>query len=269
MKYVWLVATLAVCIQAAQGQSTIAYFRGPVSSVPEFPACGDSDLNMDGEPDLRFAFGWTICTADVPTSACMTPFYMSGLSSNQITVSGGNVALFPAGTLIGATGATNGSWGTPGGSAFLTALFWNYDRFTETYSPRWSDPLASQPDSYLGIRFNAADGVHYCWIHVSQQGQDAPLFVDWAYETRPDTAIHAGAKPATVPQAVPEVVRFGQLRLKWQSEVGKAYQVQVKESLNGLLWTNLDFVVVGTATIAAVDIPIAGTVKFFRVVEAD
>lgn len=267
MKHFFIIAVLAVCVQTAHSQSTIAYFRGPVSPFPEFPYFGDTDLNADGESDMRFTFGMTLCTADVPTSACMTPYYVAALSTNQITVSGGNIALFPAGTLIGTTGTTNGSWNAPGGSAFLTALFWNYDRFTDTYSTRWTDPLASQPDSYIGIRFHAADGVHYGWIHFKLNG--SPVLVDWAYETRPNAAIVAGAKPVTVPQAAPEIVRAGQIRLKWQSDIGKAYQVQAKESMTATLWTNLDFVVIGTATNAAVDIPITGEAKFFRVVEAD
>jgi len=111
--------------------------------------------------------------------------------------------------------------------------------------------------------------MHYGWIHVAQYGQGAPVFVDWAFETRPNTSILAGAMPVIAPQAAPGIVRPGHLRLRWQSEVSKAYQVQFKESLTAPLWTNLDFVVVGTTTNAAVDVPITGTGKFFRVVEAD
>jgi len=65
------------------------------------------------------------------------------------------------------------------------------------------------------------------------------------------------------------VVWPGQLRLKWRSEIGRAYQVQAKEKLTAPLWTNLEFVVVGTTTNAAVDIPMTGTSRFFRVVETD
>lgn len=267
MRRVFTIATVFACIHLAHGQSTIACFTGPVSSVPGFPATGPIDLNVDGLPDLNFTFGSTLCTADVPTSACMTPFYVGATSSNQVTISGNNLALFPAATLIGAAGVTNGNWSAPGGSALLTALFWNYDRFTDTYSTRWTEPLASQPDSYLRIRFRAADGVHYGWIHFTLQG--SPLLVDWAYETRPNTAIVAGAKPVAVPQASPEIIRPGYLRLRWQSGVGKAYQAQFKESLGATLWSNLDFVIIATATNSAVDVPVVGALRFYRVVEAD
>ena len=260
-------AAFAVCVQIAQSQSTIAYFPGPVSPYLEFPYFGATDLNADGESDLRFTFGMTLCTTDVPTSACWTPYYFTALSTNQITMAGGNLALFPAGTLIRSTGVTNGAWNTPGGSGYLMGFHWNYDRFTDTYSTRWSGPLADQPDSYLGILFHAADCVHYGWVHVALRG--SPVIVDWAYETRPNTAIRAGAKPVSVPQASPEIARPGQIRLKWHSEIGKGYQVQAKDNVNVPLWTNLGFVVVGTTTNAAVDIPITGEAKFFRIVEAD
>jgi hypothetical protein len=92
---------------------------------------------------------------------------------------------------------------------------------------------------------------------------------DYAYETRPNTPIRAGAKPVPVPLAAPHVVRPGQLRLTWPAEINKAYQIQCKENLSSLLWSNLNFTVIGAASNAAVDIPIAGTAKFFRVVEAD
>ena len=267
MKCLSIMAAFAVCVLAAHGQSTIAYFPGAVSPLPEFPYFGDPDLNADGTPDLRFTFGFTLCTDDVPTSACWTPYYLAALSTNQITVAGGNIALFLTGALVSPTGVTNGAWSTFGGSGYLTGLSWTRDWATDTCSTRWSGPLADQADSYLGIRFHAADGAHYGWIHVALQS--SPVIVDWGYETRPDTAIRAGAKPVSVPQTAPEIARAGHIGLKWQSEIGKAYQVQAKDSLNTPLWTNFGFVIVGTATGSVVDIPITGASRFFRVVEAD
>lgn len=127
--------------------------------------------------------------------------------------------------------------------------------------------------------FPRRDGLHYGWIQVRLPGTEtgpegfpiefAPVVVDWAYETRPNTAIIAGRKPVVAPQTAPTIVRPGQLRLHWRVEPGKAYQVQMKESLHAVLWTNLDFVVVATTTNAAVDVPMGGAAKFFRVVEAD
>lgn len=50
-----------------------------------------------------------------------------------------------------------------------------------------------------------------------------------------------------------------------------SYQVQSKEHPGTPLWANWDFVVVGTANNAALDVLITATAKnqFFRVVEAD
>jgi hypothetical protein len=112
---------------------------------------------------------------------------------------------------------------------------------------------------------------HYGWVRVG-----APLaffnggwLYDYAYETRPDTPIVAGAKPVPVPLASPEVARAGYLRLKWPSQVGRAYQVQVKERLDAFAWRNLNFVIPATATNSLVDLPMSGAAEFFRVVEAD
>ena len=64
-------------------------------------------------------------------------------------------------------------------------------------------------------------------------------------------------------------LRAGYLRLKWPSQVGKAYQVQAKTRMDALTWTNLGFVIPATATDTMVDVPMIGRAQFFRVVEAD
>ena len=64
-------------------------------------------------------------------------------------------------------------------------------------------------------------------------------------------------------------MRPGYLRLKWSSEVGKAYQVQSKTRLDALRWTDLGFVLPATSTETMVDLPMDGSAQFFRVIEAD
>lgn len=54
-----------------------------------------------------------------------------------------------------------------------------------------------------------------------------------------------------------------------ETESGKAYQVQTKESLSDFSWRNLSFVLPASSTNALVDIPMTGKKAFFRVVEAD
>ncbi len=126
-------------------------------------------------------------------------------------------------------------------------------------------------NAYMGVEFEIDGELHYAWVRVdcSLGGINGGRVTEYAYETRPGAPIKAGAKPVVAPMAAPEVARADYLRLKWPSEVGKAYQVQTKARMDALRWTNLDFVVPATSTETMVDLPVEGTAGFFRVVEAD
>jgi hypothetical protein len=52
-------------------------------------------------------------------------------------------------------------------------------------------------DAFLGVRFQASDGLLYGWMRVSVPfaGVNGGWIHEWAYETRPDTPILAGAVP--------------------------------------------------------------------------
>lgn len=282
MKYISLIATFAIWIQAAHGQSTIAYFNGQPFPVPVMYGSKGVDFDGDGKPEFVFWSYGSICTADVPTSGCSWPFYVGAAGTNSL-LAGDYALVQSAGALIGNHAPVGATWRTtqPYGIT-LAASWWSlYGNIIDgqTVYSGWDGSLGKLTNAYLGVRFQAQDGLHYGWIRVrlpnSATGPEGfpieftPVVVEWAFETRPDCAIVAGAKPVTVPLAAPEVVRPGQLRLSWQSEIGKAYQVQVKASLTTPFWTNLDFVVIGTSTNASVEIPITGAAKFFRVVEAD
>lgn len=282
MKCVSLIATLALWIQTAHGQSTIAYFNGPSFPVPAMSGSKGVDFDGDGKPEFVFWSSGTICTADVPTSGCSWPFYVGAAGTNSL-LAGDYALVQPAGTLIGGNPPVGATWRpTQPYGITLVASWWSlHGRIIndQTVHSGWDGSLGALTNGYLGVRFSLQDSLHYGWIRVrlpsSETGIEgfpiefAPMVVEWAFETRPNTSIVAGAKPATTPLAAPEVVRPGQLRLNWQSGIGKAYQVQAKTSPSAPLWTNLDFIVIGTTTSAAVDIPIVGTAKFFRVVEAD
>ena len=149
---------------------------------------------------------------------------------------------------------TNGN-GTPGIVSCSTAGCLGY--------------FQNQTDAYAGIRLDAGGNFYYGWIHIQNLIFNAGQISDWAYETQPNTPIKAGAIPVVVLQAPPEIAQPGYLRLRWQTEIGKGYQIQSKVSLAASLWTNLDFVIVATATNAVADIPITGATRFYRVVEAD
>jgi len=53
--------------------------------------------------------------------------------------------------------------------------------------------------SFVGVKLHMADGVHFGWIDLQDNGYNAnPSFVPlaWAYETTPDTPLPAGVVPA-------------------------------------------------------------------------
>jgi hypothetical protein len=125
-------------------------------------------------------------------------------------------------------------------------------------------PIGEQGSGYLGVRFYTVDGDHYGWVYV--QGWSV---VDWAYETRPNQPIRAGAKPVPVPLSHASIERPGYFRLVAETENGKAYQVQTKESLLDFSWSNLSFALPAGSTNTLVDIPMTGEKRFYRVVEAD
>ena len=116
----------------------------------------------------------------------------------------------------------------------------------------------------MGVRFSSVDGMHYGWVHVRQT-----VVINWAYETRLGVPIRTGASLVSVPLASAEAVRPGYLRLKAATEIGKAYQVQVREDLNAFPWKNLNFVIPATTTNMMVDLPMTAATQFFRVLEAD
>ena len=69
------------------------------------------------------------------------------------------------------------------------------------------------------------------------------------------------------PLAAPQIVRPGNLRLTWQSQVGQAYQVQFSEQLDAPGWCNASLTVIATTTNSAADVPIAGPARFYRVIQ--
>jgi len=267
MKRIPFIVALMVGIQLMRGQSTIAYFNGPAFQLPGIEGYANGiDFDGDNTFDFTFSASGMICTADIPSSGCYQSSYVSATGTNALLWQN-NQILMPAGNLIGSATSSNAVWGNPGQGGLLTSF---------TFSPRygtseWTPPLGTLTNGYLGIRFYAADGLHYGWIHARLPNalEYSPLILDWAYETGVGAAIVAGAKPVMALQASPEIIRAAYLRLNWQTEIGKTYQVQSKENLAAPFWTNLDFIIVATATNAMTDVPITGEAKFYRIVEAN
>jgi hypothetical protein len=275
MKRISFIAALMMGIQLMRGQSTIAYFNGPAFQLPPFEGYANGiDFDGDNTFDFTFSASGMICTMDIPSSGCYQSFYVSAAGTNALLWQS-NQILMSAGNLIGSATSSNVVWGSPGQGGLLTS-FISSPRYGTS---EWTPPLGTLTNGYLGVRFYAADGLHYGWIQAGLPIQNlgtigfvlesSPVILDWAYETRVDTAIVAGAKPVMASQASPEIIRPGYLRLNWQTEIGKTYQVQSKENLVAPFWTNLDFIIVATATNAMTDIPITGEIKFYRIVEAN
>ena len=52
-----------------------------------------------------------------------------------------------------------------------------------------------QTDAFAGVRLDLAGGLYYGWIHIHNFTANWGQISDWAYETRSDTQILAGAVP--------------------------------------------------------------------------
>lgn len=253
-------ALLAIGAQYAWAQSTIVYVPGPAFWFPwSFGPPASLDMNQDAAIDFTFAQGASVCTADVPPSMCEQSFYVGSPRTNAVLKQGYFAASVPSGEWIGGSPLSNAVWAV-GGSPHLF-IAWSSPRngTSGVYGP-----IGEEGEGYIGVRFSAADGDHYGWIHV--QGSS---IVDWAYETRPNQPIRAGARPVPVPLSHASVERPGFLRLVAETENGKTYQVQTKENLLDSSWSNLSFALPANSTNAQVDIPMMGEKAFYRVVEAD
>jgi hypothetical protein len=255
---------LGFSLSGAAG-SSVAYISGPAFSIPDAYNSTSLDLDQDGVEDFSFSSGPFICTTDVPSSGCTSPYFITSLGPNNILCQGNEAVVLPAGTTIGMVTSSNSAWRSSDGATVATAFF----------SPRydtsgWGGPLSAPGAGYLGIRFHSQDGLHYGWIHVwlpdGGPFGNSPVVLDWASETSPDAPIDAGLVPSA-PLVPPRMVRAGNLRLDWQSEVGAAYQVQFKDQLASPVWTNADFTIVATATNTSVDVPMPGAARFYRIAQ--
>lgn len=274
-----LAAALAMLAVNAMGQATIVYGHFPITSpldtnTPFYPYDSQGYRLVGWNPFPGVSYGLALNGQGVTN--------YTFVSSQAFSIEGSRTA----GILALRTGTIfNDFWAVPLPQGYLigadTGTYeWSQEHTLLTAAR--SSGLESDPtltigfftgldSGYAGLKFEIDGQTHYGWVRVGAPGigLNGGWLYDYAYETRPNTPIRAGAKPVPVPLAAPHVVRPGQLRLTWPAEINKAYQIQCKENLSSLLWSNLNFTVIGAASNAAVDIPIAGTAKFFRVVEAD
>lgn len=224
-----------------------------------FSPSASVDMNQDGTNDFTLSAGMWICTMDIPTSYCGQSLYIEMPPSSSVLNQGVYVASIPFGEWIGNSGPSNTSWSTHNYSYLLR--YWHSERYGTSGV---NGPIGEQGQGYFGIRLSAEDGDHYGWVFV--QGQ---TLVEWAYESRPNQPIRAGAKPVPVPLTQSSIERPGYLRIVAETENGKAYQVQVKDSLLDFAWSNLHFALPASGTSISVDLPMTERRAFYRIVEAD
>lgn len=260
MKTLLLYAVLALTAQWAIAQSTIVYTPGPANMDPWlFNPSVSVDMNQDGTNDFTLSAGQWICTMDVPTSYCEQSLYIGMPPTSSVLNQGTYVASIPFGEWIGISGPSNTAWSTRNYAYLLT--YWSSPRYGTSGV---NGPIGEQGQGFFGVRFSAADGDHYGWVFV--QGQ---TLVEWAYESRPNQPIRAGAKPVPVPLSHASLTRPGYLRIVAETENGKAYQVQFKDSLLDFSWSNLSFALPASGPCISVDLPMTERRAFYRVVEAD
>lgn len=199
MKYS-TVAILAALATTLSSQGEIVYVNGPSFQIPfEFLVSRAIDLNSDGTDDCSFGTYGPICTLDVPSSACHWWSSARAAQSSQLLLSGSEAKLQLPGEWVGDNESTGGYWGNVGQAGTLIDSFWS-----ERYGTGGqSGPLPASGVGYLGVRFSAEDGSHFGWVRVRMPLRTVatngfpvellPVVVEWAYETRTNTPIRAGA----------------------------------------------------------------------------
>jgi hypothetical protein len=206
MKRNMALALVAGLVATASGQSTIAYFNGPSFQVPPFYGSQGVDLDRDGTPDFAFWSSGMVCTADIPISGCGWPFFIAAAGTNELLVSGSLALVQSFDTDIVRNTPPGAGWSVAT-SGILRADWW-YSRQGRIVNGQiahsgWDGTLGTLGVGYLGVRFYTTHGLHYGWIRVRMPTavngsggalfEVAPVVVDWAYETRPNTPIRAGA----------------------------------------------------------------------------
>lgn len=104
------------------------------------------------------------------------------------------------GTNIWASGTSSSGWDVPQALDSNTSIgnsgnFIGYgDASMDAWGAGTSFPI--NQDKYIGVRIEIDGQIHYGWICVNWNGS-AFIFKDYAYESTPNTAIPAGAKPGS------------------------------------------------------------------------
>ena len=217
VRLVCVAVGLVLCELHALGQETIVYsgfagrWLGGSLIVPGGSAT-DIDLDGDGRAELSFS-GSFLATPGNPSFHTDT-FSVSPATHASVALGGEDSRLVSAGTMIGPSLSPVWS-GAPSAWPLLTLSYVTPTPLPDPEHPN-SGGEVSNPQAagllaeaggmaFLGAQWQMTDGLHYGWVRLSSDSMPhpdiptliffGPLVVDWAYETRPDTAILAGAVP--------------------------------------------------------------------------
>lgn len=188
-----IVLWLLEMVFAAGVQAEIIHTNVPFE-VPLMGASRLLDINNDGLADFVFRSQPPLSTLDVPPSGSSWPFYFDATGTNEFLLTDYTLALLP-GALISSNAPVGAKWSAAGANALITAHW--IRKNGETVSEGWNGSLGELKEGYLGVRFYAADGLHYGWILVQLPKSSAgnlplpvsPIIVDWAFETKTNVPI--------------------------------------------------------------------------------
>ena len=158
------------------------------------------DANEDGTADFAIIERWQQ-SHDVPPSVMSYSFSIYPTDGSYLLGVGSAASVLAGGAEIATDPTAPDGWQSPslgpvgvgyGGADLLEGVWLG-----------WSGPMENVEEGYLGLRFLATDGVHLGWLRVRRE-EHTDLFlnrivpVDFAWETRPDTTLVAGAVPEPI-----------------------------------------------------------------------
>ena len=184
-----LTAVLALANNCA-ADNTVVYHQGPILLNQASPTTV-LDLDQDGVPDFRFSVGILAGLPSPGAPSISTP-YLDTFAFNRndyLLNAEGRIVLKEAGCKFGPKTKADENWGHRDSESQAIAC---------ASGSVWPGFSGKPPEAFLGVRFLSNGAVHYGWVRfvVPQANPPStfPVIADWAYESRPDTAIRATAK---------------------------------------------------------------------------
>lgn len=181
-----LLTSLLLFGNGCAAQSSIVYHQGPVALDQ---SSADLDLNLDGVPDFRFSAG-TLASLPSPGLPSTSTPYLDTFAFNRndyLMNSEGRIVLKQAGVTFGPQTASGETWEHRDSESQAIAY---------ASGSTWPGFSGQPPEAFLGGRFQSNGVPHYGWIRFVLSATNTaafPVIADWAYESRTNTVIRAGA----------------------------------------------------------------------------